>query len=313
MARIARPLLLAGPWLVAGPVLLAGCGTGASSGPAGGGGLQVVASFYPLQYVTARILGDAGSVRGLTKPGAEPHDLELSPQDVVQVSKAPLVVYLKGFQPSVDRAVADQAGGRGFDVSAAARLTLSYTPIEGGQTQQRAAGSVDPHFWLDPTRVSDVVAALADRLARVDPGHAAVFAANAAALRSDLAVLDADLRAGLRACANPDLVTSHNAFGYLAQRYGLRQVGIAGLSPDQEPSPARLAEVTTFVRANHVRTIYYETLVSPKIADAVAHAAGVRTDVLDPIEGVTDQSRGTDYLQVMRSDLAALRAGQPCT
>lgn len=297
--------------LVAGAGL-AGCGSGSGGGSAGGG-LTVVTSFYPLQYATERILGDAGTASSLTKPGAEPHDLELKAKEVQELSKARLVVYLKGFQPSVDQAASSEAKGRAFDVSPAADLSLTYTPIEEGQAQTQQTGAVDPHFWLDPIRLATVGDALAARLGQVDPAHAATFTANAAALRRDLQALDAEYRAGLTSCADPDLVTSHNAFGYLAQRYGLRQVGITGLTPDQEPNPAQLAQVTTFVRTHHVRTIYYETLLSPKIADTVAAETGAKTQVLDPIEGLTDSSQGKDYLQVMRANLGNLRAGQSCT
>jgi zinc transport system substrate-binding protein len=302
--------------LIAGVLVVgsAACGSGSGSGAGGGGGgLSVVTSFYPLQYATQRVLGDVGTASSLTRPGVEPHDLELTPKEVAAVSTARLVVYLKGFQPSVDQAVSSEAPAKALDVSKAADLTLTYTPIEGGQSNTREAGSVDPHFWLDPLRLAAVGDAIAVRLGQVDPAHASTFTANAAALRGDLQTLDADFRTGLKSCADPDLVTSHNAFGYLAQRYGLRQVGIAGLTPDQEPNPTQMAQVTTFVKANHVRTIYYETLVSPKIADTVAAETGARTEVLDPIEGLTDASAGKDYLQVMRSDLKNVRTGQPCS
>lgn len=274
--------------------------------------LTVTASFYPLQYIAVRIGGDRVEVTSLTKPGAEPHDLELTPQDVAGLSDASLVVYLKGFQPAVDTAVRGEAGNRGFDVSAAAALDLTYTPIEQGQQVDDESGATDPHFWLDPRRLSAVAVALADRMTRADPSAATQFTANLAALRADLATLDAEFRTGLANCANPDLVTSHNAFGYLAQRYGLTQVGITGLTPEAEPQAGALADVTAFVRANRVRTIYYETLVSPAVADTVAAETGARTEVLDPIEGLNDRSQGSDYLAVMRSNLANLRAGQPC-
>jgi zinc transport system substrate-binding protein len=306
---------LTGP-VVVGLLLVGGsaaCGTGSGPVDQGGAPLNVVTSFYPLQYATQRVLGSVGAASSLTKVGAEPHDLELTPKDVAAVSQARLVVYLKGFQPSVDEAVSSQAQGRAFDVSAVADLSLTWTPIEEGQSNTAEAGSVDPHFWLDPVRLAAVGEAIAARLAGIDPERASTFTANAAALREDLQTLDADFRAGLKSCANTSLVTSHNAFGYLAQRYGLRQVGITGLIPDQEPHAADLARVTSFVRTGKVRTIYYETLVSPKIAETVAAETGARTEVLDPLEGLSGDSQGKDYLQVMRSNLRNLRAGQPCS
>jgi zinc transport system substrate-binding protein len=210
----------------------------------------------------------------------------------------------------VDDAVASEGSGRSLDVSKAARLDLVYRPIEEGERHGDEA--TDPHFWLDPTRLASVADAIEARLANLDPDHAGDYQQNLTALRNRLDQLDGAYRAGLAHCANRDLVTSHNAFGYLARRYGLTQVGITGLTPDAEPRPADLAAVTGFVRANDIRTIYYETLVSPRIAKAVASETGAATAVLDPIEGLTAKSAGRDYLGVMRANLAALQAGQPC-
>jgi zinc transport system substrate-binding protein len=283
---------------------LGGCGTAA--GPDGGaaaaggtGALRVVASFYPLQYVAQRVGGDAVRVDNLTRPGAEPHDLELSPRDVATVSDADLVVYLAGFQPAVDDVVAAQATRSGLDVTPAARLDPA-----GGDT----APGADPHFWLDPTRLADVADAVAGRLEATDPGRGPTFRANAAALRGELATLDAELTRGLSTCTNRELVTGHEAFGYLAARYGLTQVGITGLSPEAEPDAATIARVSDVVRAHSVRTIYSETLVAPDVARTVAAETGARTAVLDPVEGISDASAAPDYLGVMRANLA----GQPC-
>jgi zinc transport system substrate-binding protein len=293
-------------------VAVSGCSYGSEAGAGGAGRLQVVASFYPLQWVTAQVAGDQADVGSLTKPGAEPHDLELTPRDVATVADADLVVYLRGFQAAVDDAVDEEAGGRALDVAKSADLTLRYTPIEEGEQHSEEAGSTDPHFWLDPVRLSNVVGLVTDRLSRLDPTHAQEFRSNAADLRARLRTVGWEYRSGLAHCANRDLVTSHNAFGYLAQRYGLTQVGITGLTPDQEPKPGDLTAITSFVRAHDVRTIYYETLVSPAIAKTVAAETGAATEVLDPIEGLTKDSQGRDYLQVMRANLANLRRGQPC-
>jgi zinc transport system substrate-binding protein len=290
---------------------LAACGSGAT-GSGSDGRLRITASFYPLQYLAERIGGADVEVTSLTKPGAEPHDLELTPRDVAGLSTSSLVVYLKGFQPAVDDAVRTDGPKSVFDASPPADLSLTYTPIEGGQTQSNQTRSPDPHFWLDPVRLQAVASALATQMEQLAPKDAAAFGTNAAALHADLVALDSDLRPGLAHCQNKDLVTSHNAFGYLAQRYGLTQVGITGLTPEAEPNPRELAGVTAFVRQNQVRTIYYETLVSPSIADTVARETGARTEVLDPIEGLSSRSQGSTYLEVMRSNLRNLRQGQPC-
>jgi zinc transport system substrate-binding protein len=289
-------------------VLLTGCGSGADAAERDGsdGKLRIAASFYPLQYVTQRIVGDRATVTSLTPPGAEPHDLELTPKDVASISDASLVVYLDGFQPAVDDAVDVEADADSL-VNVAGAAKLDRTVAEEGK------GGTDPHFWLDPQRLTDVATQIESRLAKQDQAGAATYQANLTALVSDLKTLDEEFRTGLADCANKDLVTSHQAFGYLSARYGLTQVGITGLTPDEEPDPATLARVTDFVRANKVRTIYYETLISPAIARTVASETGARTAVLDPIEGITPQSDGADYLAIMRSNLKHLEEGQPCS
>lgn len=290
-------------------LLVAACGGG--SPVADDGRLQVAASFYPLQWATAQVAGDRADVTSLTPPGVEPHDAELGPQDVATVAGADLVVYLDGFQfqPAVDEAVEQEAADSSYDVGPKARLDLTVSR-DGNETGEQS--STDPHFWLDPTRLADVADAVAGQLGEVDPDHAEAYLDRAAGLRSELEALDQEMRTGLADCAATELVTSHSAFGYLAERYGLTQVGISGLTPDAEPSPKGLAEVAAFVRERDVRTIYYETLVSPSVAETLAEETGATTAVLDPIEGLTDESAGEDYLAVMRSNLQTLRQGQRC-
>jgi zinc transport system substrate-binding protein len=302
------------PWtLLAVAPLALGCGSdgGGSSPSSPRGAVDVVTSFYLLQYVVDRVGGDRVRVTNLTPPGTEPHDVELTPDDVAGLNDADLVVYLAGFSPAVDDAVAAESGDRALEVGQFADLSLTFTPIEEGALAGDEKG-VDPHFWLDPVRLADVADQVALRLGADDPDGAERFAANAAVLRQDLEALDRELAAGLKDCENRSIVTIHNAFGYLADRFGLTQVGITGLTPDEEPTPADLAAVTRFVRENDVQTIYYETLVSPAVAKTVAAETGAATAVLDPIEGLSDASAGSDYLAVMRANLASLRAGQPC-
>jgi len=289
---------------------LAGCGAGAADVPPGT--VSVVAAFYPLQFAAEQVGGSHVHVTNLTRPGAEPHDLELSPMDVARVSRAQVVVYEKGLQSAVDQAVDQEAGDRALDVTGPAHLDLRYTPIEGGQASTVEAGSIDPHFWLDPTRYALVARAIADRLGRVDPAHRTAYEANAAHFAGRLESLDHELATGLAHCQRQELVTSHNAFGYLARRYHLQQVGITGLSPDAEPEPASLARVATYARSHGVTTIFAEALASPAIAGTVARETGARVAVLDPVEGLTSSSAGRDYVEVMRSNLAALRTGLGC-
>jgi zinc transport system substrate-binding protein len=282
-------------------LLVAGCGTDSAGD---GGRLQIVAGFYPLQWTATRVGGDLVQVTSLAPPGAEPHDLELAPRDVGAIVDADLVVHLKGFQPAVDEAAANEAADHSWDAGTAADLM----PVAGGRS-----GALDPHFWLDPTRLAAVGDALAGQLAHIDPGHAATYEQNARELRADLETLDGEIADTLAHCRVTTLVTSHEAFGYLGDRYGLEMVGISGISPSQEPDPAALADIADLVEKRGVTTVYTETLVDPAVAETVAREAGVRTAVLDPIESLSDASAGDDYLAVMRADAATLHDGQGCS
>jgi zinc transport system substrate-binding protein len=307
----------------AAALALAGCGD--ADGATGGGKaaddrLAVVAGFYPLEWAAQRVGGDRVDVSSLTPPGAEAHDLELAPRDVAAVADADLLVYLDGFQPALDQAAQNEAADTAWDAGRAADLvpTAAEPAHEGGTAAEHEAHAsedraLDPHFWLDPVRLASVGDALAERLTEADPGGAATYAQNAAALRADLEALDAEMRAGLAGCAVDTLVTGHDAFGYLGDRYGLQVVGISGLSPSAEPSPAAQARIAELVRERGVTTVYTETLVDPAVAETVASETGARTAVLDPIEGLTDESPGSDYLEVMRADLATLQEGQSCS
>jgi zinc transport system substrate-binding protein len=301
-------------------LLLAGCGSGASGDSSDG--LQVVAGFYPLQWTAEQVGGDRVQVTSLTPPGVEAHDLELAPRDVGAVADADLLVHVEGFQPAVDAAAAE-AGDAAWDAGAAADLLPladgdhaeeEHAEEEHAEDEHGHEGeSVDPHFWLDPVRLADVGDALAERLAEADPEGAADYAENAAALRGELEALDAELQDALTGCRVDVLVTSHEAFGYLGDRYGLEVVGISGVSPSAEPDAAALAAIAELVEDRGVTTVYTETLVDPAVAETVAEEAGVQTAVLDPVESLTDESAGEDYLAVMRANAATLAQGQSCT
>ncbi len=298
----------------AAALVLAACGsTTATTAPSGSTPVSVVAAFYPLQFAAERVGGDRVRVSTLTAAGAEPHDLELTPQQVASVSDAGLVIFLRGFQASVDEAVAQAGGANGLDAAAGIpTLAAPQGEIDEAAANGEAPPTTDPHIWLDPTNMARIVAAVATRLSTVDPAGATQYAVNAAALTAELTALDASWKSGTKTCTNRALVVSHEAFAYLAARYGLTQLGISGLTPDSEPSPARVAEVADFVRANDVRTIYFESLVDPKVAQTVAAETGAATAMLDPLEGLAGGSTA-DYLSVMRTNLDTVRKGQPCT
>ena len=292
-------------------VVLALTGCAAPASPDAAGKLSVEVAFYPFQFVAERVGGDAVSVASLTAPGSEPHDLELTPRQVAALGTADLVVYQSGFQPAVDTAVEQARPARVVDT--ATFLTMLTATSGPGEQAAEASGSEDPHTWLDPTNMITIAEHVRDALSEARPEQAATFAANARQLVADLTTLDTDIKAELTGCAITPFITSHAAFGYLAARYGLTQVGIRGLEPDVEPSAARLAEVHQIARDNHVTTIFFEALVSPVVSQSVAGDLGLRTDVLDPLEGITADSRGTDYLEVMRANANALKVSNQCS
>jgi zinc transport system substrate-binding protein len=289
----------------------ASCGEKAS-GFAADGRLDVVTAFYPLQFLSERIGADAVTVTQLTKPGTEPHDVELNPRQVADISDAGLVVHLKGFQPAVDEAVAQQAADRAMDVGAAVELLAAaeddheHVPGE----PEHAEGATDPHVWLDPVRFATIAGKLAERMGQADPAHAAGYTERATKLQTELTALDTEYATALKTCDRREIVTSHTAFHYLADRYKLTEVGITGISPEAEASPQRLAEVAEQAKSTGTTTIFFETLVSPKVAETIAREVGAKTAVLDPIEGLTEP--GTDYFSVMRTNLTALTTALGC-
>lgn len=266
-------------------LLVAGCGGDAG---ADGGRTEVVAGFYPLAFAAEEIGGERVEVANLTPAGAEPHDVELSVRDVERVRSADVVLFLgDGFQPSLEEA-AGSADGEAVD------LLAGLDRIEG-----------DPHVWLDPVRFAAVV----ERIG-------AVLGAEASAreLAARLGALDDELRTGLADCERREVVTAHDAFAYLGERYDLELIPIAGVSPEAEPSARDLERVADLVRARGATTVFVEPLLSPEVGETVARETGAETAVLDPLEGLTEEALdgGEDYFSVMRANLAALREGLGC-
>ncbi|MCU1376374.1 MAG: putative transporter substrate-binding protein [Actinomycetia bacterium] len=294
---------------VTAALVVSGCGSDAASNSANGR-LHVVASFYPLAEAATKVGGADVQVDNLTRPGAEPHDLELSTKQVDALEGADLVVLMgRGFQPGVEEAARRRPKDATLSVLDALDVGKGTVAAEG------ESGGVDPHVWLDPTRMHRIVAAVTESLVAAAPAKKAAFERRAAAYEQELDGLAGRFAAGLETCRTKTIVTSHAAFGWLARTYGLEQESISGISPEQEPDPRRLAQLIDLVKARHVTTIFTETLVSPKVADTLAREAGVKTDVLDPLEGLTKArvQAGDDYVSVMDDNLARLRTALGCT
>ncbi|WP_280898426.1 MULTISPECIES: metal ABC transporter substrate-binding protein [unclassified Streptomyces] len=276
------------------------------------GKFDVVASFYPMAFLAEQIGGDHVSVTSLTEPGQEPHDLEISAKQTAQLQESDAVLYLKNLQPSVDEAVA-QAGVR-TTIDAATLTSLEEHGNEvGGHAAEHddehgeEAGGKDPHIWLDPVKYSEVAKGVGAAFGKADPDHAADYKANTAALVKKLDALNTKFEDGLKNTGSKVFITTHAAFGYLAERYGLTEEAINGLDPESEPSANRVKDLEKMAKADGVTTVFYETLVSDKTAKTIASDAGLKTDVLDPIEGITAKSRGKDYFAVQEANLKALQ------
>jgi zinc transport system substrate-binding protein len=272
--------------------------------------VHVVGAFYPVAYAAQRVGGARVQVTNLTPAGAEPHDLELTPKQYDQILDADVVFDMgHRFQPAVEAAAKEREG--------ATVTLLDRLPIHAGNKKvaEDDPTALDPHVWLDPTLMRDIVRQVQTALTKADPKGRAVYARNAGAFVQQLLALDQRYRSALADCAIHVVVTSHEAFGYLAKRYDLTQEGVAGISPDAEPDAKRLAQLTDLVKRDHIKVVFTETLVSPRIADTLAREAGVTTDVLDPLEGLTDKEieQGGNYITVMDTNLSRLARALECT
>jgi zinc transport system substrate-binding protein len=271
--------------------------------------VKVVAAFYPVAYAAQRVGGRRVDVTNLTPAGAEPHDLELTPKQFDEILDAK-VVFVMGhrFQPAVEKAAQARDG--------TTVTLLDHLAIHPGgkQVAEGDPDALDPHVWLDPALMQGIVRNVQHALTDADPRGRAAYERNARDFIAELQALDARYATGLSRCVRHLIVTSHEAFGYLARRYGLKQEGVAGLSPDAEPDAKRIAELADLVKKDHITVVFTETLVSPRIADTLAREAGVQAEALNPLEGLTDTevAHGATYTTIMDDNLAKLRHALAC-
>lgn len=264
--------------------------------------LKVAASYYPFYEVAARVGGDHVVVSNLTPAGAEPHDFEPSAQDLAGAQDPAVFVYNgAGFEPWVEGFVRDYKGAA---VKGSDKIELRTS----------AEGVVDPHYWLDPVLMQQVVDTVREALAKADPANAGYYQTKADEYKGQLDDLDNRMGLSLARCQTSVIVTNHAAFNYLAYRYGLTSQAITGLSPEAEASPEQLAALSTLVKEQGIKYVFMEKLASPKLAETLAQEAGVQVGVLDPIEGLTtaDIAAGKDYSSVQKENLAALQRALTC-
>lgn len=319
--------------LCAALLALVGCGQTPQENQ---GKLQVVTTVYPVYDVVKKVAGDQADVTLLVPPGAEPHDWEPTASDLKKIGQAKVFFYNgAGLEPT-DQILKKEITRDATVVELSQGLDLLKLQDDDDHDHDHDHdadhhdedhhdedhhaeghhhhhhGGVDPHVWLDPQNVMKEAAVVADALAKADPAHADAYRANAKKYQDELAALDKDMDAALSSLANKNLVVSHEAFGYLAARYGLTQIGIMGVDADAEPTPDRMAQLVEFIREHDVRTIYSEELVNPRLAEAIAAETGAVVRVLNPIEGLTaaQEKAGYDYIKLQRENLTTLTAGQ---
>lgn len=269
--------------------------------------LTVTTSFYPLYFFTSQIVGNAGVVYNITPSGAEPHDYEPTTQDIARISDSKLLV--------LNGAHLESWGDKIQDILRNSPTTvITVGAALANKSSAEDAYALDPHVWLDPSLAAEEVRSIAAALSTIDPANATLFQANAASLESKLYGLRTEYASGLSHCAKKDIVTSHAAFGYLAKAFGFNQITISGLSPDEEPSPQKLASVADFVKKNSIKYIFFENLVSPKLAETIARETGATPLPLNPIEGMSaaDTASGKTYFSEMKNNLINLRTALQC-
>ncbi|RLV08627.1 zinc ABC transporter substrate-binding protein [Streptomyces griseocarneus] len=299
---------------VLGLLTLSACSGSDSAGKAADGKLKVIASFYPMEFLAKEIGGDHVSVTNLTKPGVEPHDLELTPRQTGSLTDAGAIVYLKGLQPAVDTAIKQSGNKHIADALSFTSTEEHGTEVDGhhhatgdNHSHSESEKGADPHVWLDPVKYAEVAKGVNKTLAEADPDHRADFQKNTDELVEKLGALDKKFTDGLKNRASDTFITTHAAFGYLAERYGLTEEAISGVDPESEPSAARMKDLHQLAKDHHVGTVFFEAIANPATAKTLAKDLGVKTDVLDPLEGITDKSRGGDYFGVMEANLTALQ------
>lgn len=296
-------------WVVAAATLgLVATLTTACRGPRSGDH-TVVASFYPLYFIAERVAGRYNDVIDLTPPGVEPHEYELTVRQVADIDLARVGFYEHGVAPSIDQAMANDSPDHAVDVASVVDLAAPVT----GSGVESTSDDKDPHFWQDPTLMAEATRAFAHTMAQADPAHAPYYRSQGARLVRDLDRLDAAYSRTLATCRIRTVVVSHDAFEYLARRYHLDVVPIAGLEPDAEPSLQRLHDLSNLIRDRGVTTVFFETLASPDLARSLAGDLGIESAVLDPIEGLTSADPHATYLTLMRQNLAAIAKAGECT
>lgn len=274
--------------------------------------IQITASFFPMAEFAKQIGGDKVKVINLTPAGVEPHDFEPTPQDIVAIKNSKLFIYNgAGFEAWVDKVLPDLKNSQTVTVDSSKNINLiSGSEEKKGQNHRL----YDPHIWLNPVLAQDQVDNILAGLIKADPKNKPYYESRATNYKQKLSNLDQKFKYGLANCQNHTVITSHNAFGYLAKEYNFSVLPISGLSPNEEPSPKKLAEISDFARKNNVKYIFFEILVSPKLSQTIANEVGAKTLVFNPLEGLTKSqvAAGKGYISIQKQNLKSLKIALNC-
>ncbi|HGF8000529.1 TPA: metal ABC transporter substrate-binding protein [Enterococcus faecium] len=276
--------------------------------------LTIVTTFYPMYDFTKEIVGDEGNVKLLIPAGTEPHDFEPSAKERAEISDADVFVYNSSDMEFFVDSLKDSVDSKQTLMIEAAKGIDRLESQEADEHEESEEGhghshEYDPHVWLDPVLAIKEVRTIAEELCEKYPDKKETFTKNADAYIKKLEALDQKYSDELKDATNRTFVTQHAAFAYLANQYDLKQVAISGVSPDQEPTPSRLAELKEFVKKNNIKVIYFEENASSKVAETLSNETGVKLEVLNPLESLTNEQikAGENYISVMEKNLKALK------
>jgi zinc transport system substrate-binding protein len=275
--------------------------------------VQLVTTLYPLEFFANYIGGDLVEVKNLVAPGVEAHDFEPSTHHMRLMRSADMILFNgAGFEPWMERAL------NGLNDDPRVVVEAAFGLVDEHKPEQNAVDSdehLDPHVWLDLGNAARQAEKIRDALIQIAPDHQNEIQTNAENLLNELTQLDAEFRDGVKDCRMNTFVTSHSAFGHLADKYGLVQVPISGLSPESEPSPGTLADLIVEIKNTGVDYVLAESTGSKRLSVTVAAEIGAEILPIHPLESLTPEqaANGADFISLMRENLTSLIVALECS
>lgn len=265
--------------------------------------ISVIATFYPLEEFARAVGGEAISVKSIVPAGVEPHDYEPTPQDIASIYQSDVFILNGAGLDAWAEKIRPELESHGIKV-------LQMSEVIGLFSSDIA----DPHFWLDPKWAQKEVEAISEALTARDPARKEIYGQNTNNYLANLADLDLAYERGLRRCKTRTVVTSHNAFAYLAKRYGFEIISTGNFSEEAEVSPRDISQIIERMREQNLQYVFFAALDSPKIAETIAKEAGAQTITFNPVEGLTEEEKqaGENYLSIMRENLNNLQIAMQC-